>query len=496
MPSLSVFMPILLPVVFLLLEGAILVFLPRVAGPAAYVLMVVAPLLAAIACAWRGRTEAAPARTAWFVLAVALSSWSVGAFNNLWQELVLGHANLMYRNSTLAFNLAAVPITFLIASEWQPVRRQLLRVIDGVHALTLGFAYFLLTWAMLTARGEPDLAGVAVMIGLEDAENLFMLAGASVRWFAADDDAERDLFRSLAIYLALYTALIVCNNHVIAGDPRFGPEYGVLITLAFALLAAFALHGPATVMPLHPWPRLVRAVRVASPLVLAGVLLIVSLFLIRVNFAAGTAGILIAVVGYGLRNTVAQMRHIERGDTLQRERSELQTIAWTDALTGVANRYFLDEALDRVWRRDLRASRPLAVLMIDIDHFKLLNDRYGHPTGDACLRKVARVLQDALVRPGDVLARYGGEEFIALIQDADAAGGQVVGERLRAAVEGLRIEHAGSPFGVVTVSVGVASATPVGDAAAASLVQAADSALYEAKCAGRNQVRGLPVVGA
>ena len=327
MPSLSVFMPILLPVVFLLLEGAILVFLPRVAGPAAYVLMVVAPLLAAIACAWRGRTEAAPARTAWFVLAVALSSWSVGAFNNLWQELVLGHANLMYRNSTLAFNLAAVPITFLIASEWQPVRRQLLRVIDGVHALTLGFAYFLLTWAMLTARGEPDLAGVAVMIGLEDAENLFMLAGASVRWFAADDDAERDLFRSLAIYLALYTALIVCNNHVIAGDPRFGPEYGVLITIAFALLAAFALHGPATVMPLHPWPRLVRAVRVASPLVLAGVLLIVSLFLIRVNFAAGTAGILIAVVGNGLRNTVAQMRHIERGDTLQRERSELQTIA-------------------------------------------------------------------------------------------------------------------------------------------------------------------------
>jgi len=240
----------------------------------------------------------------------------------------------------------------------------------------------------------------------------------------------------------------------------------------------------------------VRAVRVASPLVLAGVLLIVSLFLIRVSYAAGAAGILIAVIGYGLRNTVAQMRHIERGDTLQRERSELQTLAWTDALTGVPNRYFLDEALDRVWRRDLRARRPLAVLMIDIDHFKLLNDRYGHPTGDACLRQVARVLQSALVRPGDVLARYGGEEFIALIQDADAAGGQVVGERLRAAVEGLRIEHRGSPFGIVTISVGVASATPVGDAAPTSLIQAADRALYEAKCAGRNLVRGLPDAGA
>jgi len=489
-------MSILLPVVFLLSEVAFLVFVPDLAGPAAYVLMVAAPLLAALACAWRGRSEAAPARGAWFMLAAALSIWSLGAFSNLWQELVLGNANLMYRDSSLAFNLAAVPIAFLIASEWQPAGRRLVRVFDGVLALTLGFAYFLLAWTMLTARGAPDLAGVAVMIGLEDAENVFLLGGALVRWLAADDDAERDLFRSLAIYLAVYTALIVNNNHVLAGDPRFGPQFGVLITIAFALLAAFALHGPATVMPLHPWPRLVRAVRVASPLVLAGVLLIVSLFLIRVSYAAGAAGILIAVIGYGLRNTVAQMRHIERGDTLQRERSELQTLAWTDALTGVPNRYFLDEALDRVWRRDLRARRPLAVLMIDIDHFKLLNDRYGHPTGDACLRQVARVLQSALVRPGDVLARYGGEEFIALIQDADAAGGQVVGERLRAAVEGLRIEHRGSPFGIVTISVGVASATPVGDAAPTSLIQAADRALYEAKCAGRNQVRGLPDAGA
>ena len=84
----------------------------------------------------------------------------------------------------------------------------------------------------------------------------------------------------------------------------------------------------------------------------------------------------------------------------------------------------------------------------------------------------------------------GGEEFIALIRAADAAGGHVVGERLRAAVEGLRMEHGGSPFGVVTVSVGVASVIPSADAGAASLVQSADRALYDAKCSGRNQVRG------
>ena len=489
-------MPILLPVAFLFLQLALLWFLPEIAGPAAYVLMVAAPLLTALACVWRGRIETPPAaRTAWWVLALALTSWSLGAFSNLWEELVLGHANLMYRNSSLAFNLAAVPITFLIATEWQAAGRRLVRVIDGAHALALGVAYFLLAWSMLTARGAPDMAGVMVMIRLEDAQNLFMLSGAVVRWVAADDDSERDLFRALGCYLIVYTGLIMFNNHVIAGDPDLGPQWGVLITIAFALLAWFALRGPATVMPLHPWPRLVRAVRVASPLVLTGALLIVSLFLIRVHFAAGAAGVLIAVVGHALRNAVAQMRHIERGDTLQRERSELQVIAWTDALTGVPNRYFLDKALDRVWHRDLRAERSLAVLMIDIDHFKLLNDRYGHPAGDACLRDVARALQEALVRPGDLLARYGGEEFIALVQDADEAGGRVVAERLRATVQGLGIPNPDSDVGVVTISVGVAGTTPRADSGATDLVKAADRALYEAKCSGRNQVRSLAMAG-
>jgi len=483
-------MSILLPVAFLLFQVATLLLAPRLAGPAAYVFMVVAPLLAAAACAWRARTEAAPARNAWRILALALLTWSAGAFGNLWHELVLGQANLMYRESALAFNLAAVPITFLIASEWEPPARWVVRAADATHALALGIAYSLLAWAMLTARGEPDLTGVLVMVRLEDAQNLFMLLGALVRWFAAEDNAEREFFANLATYLAVYGALIVLNNHGFAGHPELGPEYGLVITLAFALLAGLALRGSSfATSPRPPRPLLARAVRVCSPIVLAGALLIVSLFLIRVNYGAGVVCVLVAVVGYGLRNTVAQMHHIERGDLLSRERTELQAIARTDAVTGVPNRHFLDEALDRAWRSDARIGRPMAVLMIDIDHFKLLNDRYGHPAGDACLRAVARVLQGTLVRPRDVLARYGGEEFIALIHDADTAGGQVVGERLRAAVEGLRIEHGGSPFGVVTVSVGVASATPSADTGSASLVQAADRALYDAKCSGRNLVR-------
>ena len=486
-------MHLLLPIGFLLLQAAVWFMLPAFAGATAYIVMVVAPLLAAAAAVWRGRAEAAPARSGWFVVGMSLVIWAAGAFLDLRHELILGRANEMYRDSMLAFNLAAVPITFLLATEWNPAGRRLVRGIDGLLALGLGYAYFAFTWSMLAADGPADADGVKYMIWLYDAQNLYIAGGALVRWFAAEDASERDLFRALAAYAVVYTVVGFFNTHFAAGDPAFGPEVGSIVTGAFALFSIFALRPAGRAASGHPPASLVRAVRSASPLMLAGALLLVSLFLIRVNYVLGAAGILLAVLGHGLRSTVAQVRHIERGDNLQRDRSELQTIAWTDALTGVANRRFLDHALSGTGRRESLASHPLSVLMIDVDHFKLLNDRYGHPAGDACLRAVAQGLRQALVRPGDVLARYGGEEFIALLQEADSAGAMVVAERLRAAVEALRIEHLGSPAAVVTVSIGAASTAMRGEATATILIAAADKALYEAKCAGRNQVRGMTV---
>ncbi|MEP7297284.1 MAG: GGDEF domain-containing protein [Burkholderiales bacterium] len=481
----------LLPVSFLFVQLAVLVLLPAIAGPASYAAMVAAPLFTAVVLAWRGRRESGPARIGWWALATALAIWSAGAFGNLWQELVLGRSNEMYAGSTLAFNLSAVPITFLLASEWRPAGRTLARAIDALLALALGVAYFLLTRAMLSQPGLPGSPAVSTMVWLEDALNIFICCGALARWVAADDSSERDLFRALAGYAPVYLALVAYNNHFLAGDPGSTVQQASIVTVAFALLWALALSGPPRAPVRRPRASLTRAVRVASPVLLAGALLIVSLFLIRANFAFGAAGVLIAAFGFGLRNAATQVRHIEHGETLQRERSEYQTIAWTDAVTGVPNRHFLDRALVGIWRGERRANQPLGVLMIDIDQFKRFNDRYGHPAGDACLREVAAALQQALGRPGDVLARYGGEEFIALLRDADAGGAQIVAERLRAAVEALKLPNPDSPAGVVTVSIGAASA-PLKDANSASdVLAAADRALYEAKCAGRNRIRSV-----
>ena len=482
-----------LPAAFLLLQFGVFMFAPRPVGIGyAYVVMSLAPLLVAGACAWRARAEPLlSGKVAWSALALAMFTWSLGAADNLWQELILGRANEMYRNAMLAFNLAAVPLTFLLAGEWELSGRRLVRSIDALIALALGIGYFLHIWAMLTARGAPDEAGIQALIRQLDIQNVFLCVGAAIRWRAAVDARERDMFRALALYAVVYMVIVALNNRFLAANPLFDARDSSIVTIAFAVLWTFARRRPVRAEPARVDPGFVRVVRSASPIILAVALLVLSLFLIRVDYPAGAAGILIAVLGYGARNIVAQVRHIEREDSLQRDRSELQTIAWTDALTGVANRRYMDRALERAAkarRNGRRETQSYALLMVDIDHFKGLNDRYGHVAGDTCLRIVARAMQHALARPGDVLARYGGEEFIVLLHDADLRGAQIVAERIRAAVQSLAIEHAGSPIGVLTVSIGVASA-PIDDGLPpANLVDAADKALYKAKVSGRNRV--------
>jgi diguanylate cyclase (GGDEF)-like protein len=479
----------LLPLAFVLVQAGIILFVPAASAGTAYIAMVAAPALAGVAALWRGWRERGPARMSWCTLSVAFFVWSLGAFGNLWHEWVEGRADEMYRDAMLLFNLAAVPITFLLASEWKGPGRVVARAIDAITALALCYAYFRLTMDTITVPIAPGSDDPAILVvWLIDAENLFIAVCALLRWYAAEDPAERNLFRALAMYAVVFFLIVYGNDHYAAGDPALGPQVGSVVTFAFALFAVFALRAPSkeVVRPVHNF--LTRAVRASSPVMMARALLVVSLFLVRVDYPFGVIGILIAAVGYSLRNTMAHVRHVERGEAMQRERRELQTIAWTDALTGVPNRHFFDKELRRAWRSERRSGLALSILMVDIDHFKSLNDHYGHPAGDACLRAVARILQESLVRPDDILARYGGEEFIALLREADTTGAKVVAERLREAVRNLKIEHRASPFGIVTVSVGAASASCTSEAAAARLVEAADRALYEAKCAGRDQV--------
>lgn len=164
----------------------------------------------------------------------------------------------------------------------------------------------------------------------------------------------------------------------------------------------------------------------------------------------------------------------------------LETLAATDSLTGLANRRRLDQVLRQEWTRAQRSRKPLAVLMVDVDHFKAFNQRHGHAGGDHALREVAKTIEACIRRPADLAARYGGEEFQVVLPETDLAGAQLLAERIRASVEAL------APFAddarSVTVSIGIGLSGTQHDLA--RVLGAADEALYRAKAKGRNRVEG------
>ncbi len=204
-----------------------------------------------------------------------------------------------------------------------------------------------------------------------------------------------------------------------------------------------------------------------------------------------------AVALFRLRTRSLRARHDEmerlvasRTEELRLANEHLSRLSFVDSLTGLANRRRFDAALEQEWRRANRSQTHLAVLMADIDGFKLYNDHLGHPEGDRCLVAIADVFAQSLGRAGDLAARYGGEEFVVLIPGTDHAAAMKIAESLRAACEARAIAHPDASVGpVVTISVGVASCIPSDDTSATSLVAQADAALYRAKQDGRNRVR-------
>jgi diguanylate cyclase (GGDEF)-like protein len=177
---------------------------------------------------------------------------------------------------------------------------------------------------------------------------------------------------------------------------------------------------------------------------------------------------------------------LRRRETAERAQA---TLARQDNLTGLANRRGFNEALEREWQRAIRERKPLSLVMIDIDNFKRFNDSLGHPEGDRVLAAVAAAVRRTVQRPADLAARYGGEELAVLLPDTDAKGARRIAEMVLMNVRRLDEPHPSSEYGIVTVSVGVATTLPAQGVESASLITLADAALYDAKQSGRNQIR-------
>ena len=186
---------------------------------------------------------------------------------------------------------------------------------------------------------------------------------------------------------------------------------------------------------------------------------------------------------------VEMLTHLRQSKlALQNANHQLSILALTDSLTGIGNRRYFDEQFQSLLSMAQRGKAPLAVLMIDLDHFKRYNDLYGHQAGDDCLRQVGGCIADSFQRPGDCAARYGGEEFAVISIGMSADELQQHAQQLCDKVRALNLAHLDSPCGVVTVSVGGVARIPTRDTLVVSLLKAADKALYQAKQRGRNRV--------
>jgi len=289
----------------------------------------------------------------------------------------------------------------------------------------------------------------------------------------------------------------------IAWSPAFERLYlrwaGITVpvrnSIVAAHLAAAAAHGQAEMLMVLPvlmiGPFFFLGLRFRTAL-FSAVLTVASFIASAIFFelAFPTALRSCAFLLMGAAACAIAARHIEKWSRTSFLESHLiADLAQHDALTGTKNRRVFDEYLTRLWQQAVTDRRAIAILLIDVDHFKAYNDRYGHQAGDQTLRRVAQTAQRFVRRPLDVLARYGGEEFAAILYDVDENQAKVIADRIRRAVAELAIEHRGSRTSAgVTISVGVAVIEPTPERNPRGALQLADQALYEAKVKGRNRI--------
>jgi diguanylate cyclase (GGDEF)-like protein len=356
------------------------------------------------------------------------------------------------------------------------------------------------------ARFSPDLEAEYVRARLMDNRTLIRAACVFVAVLAAARGLEQVIIGSWNGNLSVHVGLIVVPSIVlalIAWSPAFTRVYLPLAQIlvparnAFAAvpIAGAAAHGALELLMILPLMVLgpfffvglrYREALLSTLLTMASFIVSAIAFEMALPVLLRACTLLLLVGGA----CAIAARHLETwARTSFLTRRVIAELAQHDTLTGTKNRRVFDEHLDRLWTRAIEDGRTIAIVLIDVDHFKAYNDRYGHQAGDRALQRIAGTLETFACRPSDVLARYGGEEFAAILYDVDALQAQDVAEQMRRAVSELAIKHAGSRTArAVTVSVGVSAIAPAAERKPRGALQLADQALYEAKRRGRNRV--------
>jgi diguanylate cyclase (GGDEF)-like protein len=431
-------------------------------------------------------------RRSWQLMAVSLLLWAVATALSAVSEFI-AHASQRFATiDDFFYFFYGVPILLAIAAPEDTQSTRLFFWLDSLQSGILGLLAFVAFFHAVPFSGAtPHPISVERLVWVFDAEHVLLALLATVRLAVSSRRApEKRFLQILSMYLWLYAICVGINNHVFAAYSLSAPVDFVIdlpfaaITFATLFTAVgevqeFDLRGPLAFLLDN-----------ARPLVLGLSLVLLAIWVAQDALQIAMGSILAAFVVYGIRSSYLQSRYHQAQVALERARDRLEELVLQDGLTGLANRRCFDQRLQHEWARARRGQHSLSLLLIDIDHFKKLNDAHGHVVGDECLVQVAQALRHALSRPGDLLARYGGEEFVALLPETGDVGAEQVAERLQRALR--RSDPVPQIEKQVTISVGVCTCEPDESGAVQALVEAADRALYLAKQRGRDRIEIVP----
>lgn len=442
----------------------------------------------ALLCWRRMRLGVSHNRPLWSLLLGALLAQGAAFALLLTDALHNPQGTLTAFDPTFYFCLGSFAL--IAAAAYNPLTpmRRATTAIDGVLACAIVGLFYLMLHGLLTAEPASPTSARYVM-WLFDAMGLFVALFATLRFVAARRADERRFHFVLAAFAWVDALLPAIHNRFILLSESWLPEW--LLGLPFVALGVMlSRRNTVWLRGYQPSRRTRQAAASLAPLMLSLALCLLGFAQLGRDRPLAMGALLLAVAAYGVRTTVLLGYHQAVEEELRNLRRDLHHKSVRDELTGLLNRAGLRQVLRRAWQVAVRARRPFAIAVVDVDHFKTFNDTYGHLAGDDCLSLVAHALRaEAGMQPGVVVARYGGEEFVVLLSGLDAPAAEAVMERLRAHIESLQIRHLNAGHGVVTISAGVAVMAAGTSLASEKLLRAADDALYEAKRGGRNQVR-------
>lgn len=474
---------------------AVLILLLQPHGIAASRYATVGLGLIATACVWvRSERVAAREQAMLRWLCAGMFLWVAAHY----VETVIGPpmaaSSLAVDASDMIYVVSGFPLLLALSTtrETEPHRSIFL-----LNFAQLGLAT-VLTYVLLFMKPMTPVQVSTAMGGIYAAECGLLVCLTALRFLAWTSREERRVIGAILAFLVSYLPIEVAMDYAsLHWRLRGGGFADLLWSVPFCVAGGLTLYLPLEegATPIAEQGRNRMLVGTMSPmLITTGVFALAAAVTTPFPVLALTS-IFLLLVAQGLEAGVLQRKYmtgqrqlIESEQDLRKANAALERISQIDPLTNIANRRRFDIALDQAARRAMREKKPIALLVIDLDFFKGINDVHGHSYGDVCLVSVTRVLGQQAKRPYDLLARYGGDEFLLLLPDTGLQGAEAVAERIHKAVASLGLENQASPMGeLLTVSVGLGVSDAEFKIGAAALMDLADRALHEAKRKGRNQ---------